>query len=179
MSKKVFLLMILGIFFAPALLSQVKIAYVNSEQIIAQLPEAQEAQKILEEMQKVTIDSLQLMEKDYQTKIADYQAQESMMTEDAKKKRQQDLGDLQNKYQQFRQKKTDELQKKRDELMRPIMEKIQTAIDQLAKDEGLNFIFDKTASIPVVLYGSAEYNLTNKLLDMMIRGVKTGKKKSK
>ncbi len=179
MSKKVFFLMILGIFCAPALLSQVKIAYINSEQIIQQLPEAQEAQKLLEDMQKVTIDSMQLIEKDFQTKLADYQQQESLMNEDAKKKKQQELADLQSRYGQYRQKKTDEIGKKRDELMRPIMEKIQKAIDQLAKEENLNFIFDKTAAIPVLLYGDAEYNLTNKLLDTMIRGVKPGKKKGK
>jgi outer membrane protein len=178
-SKKVLFLMILGIFFAPALLSQVKIAYVNSEQIIAQLPEAQDAQKVLEDMQKAAVDSLQLMEKEYQAKGAEYQQQESMMTEDAKKKKALELQDLQARWQQFRQKKSDEISKKRDELMRPIMEKIQKAIDQLAKDENLNFIFDKTSAIPVVLYGDAEYNLTNKLLDMMIRGGKTAKKKGK
>ncbi len=179
MSKKVFFLMVLGIFFAPALLSQIKIAYVNSEQIIIQLPEAQEAQKILEDMQKVTIDSLQLLERDFQTKVTDFQAQESMMTDDAKKKKQTELADLQARYNQYRQRKTDEIGKKRDELMRPIMEKIQKSIDQLAKDEGVNFIFDKTNSIPVVLYGDAQYNLTNKLLDMMIRGDKATKKKGK
>ena len=179
MSKKVFFLMILGIFFAPALLSQVKLAWVNSEQIIAQLPEAQDAQKILEDMQKITIDSLGLMEKDFQTKLADYQQQESMMNEDAKKKKQLELQDLRDKWNQYRQKKTDDISKRRDDLMRPIMEKIQKAIDQLAKDENLNFIFDKTSAIPVVLYGDAEYNLTNKLLDMMIRGGKTVKKKGK
>jgi len=177
-TKKVFFLMILGIFFAPSLLSQIKIAYINSEQIMLQLPEAQDAQKALEEMQKITIDSLQLLEKDFQTKLADYQAQESMMNEDAKKKKESELAELRNKYGQYRQIKTDEIGKKRDELMRPIMEKIQKAIDQLAKDENLNFIFDKTASIPVMLYGDAEYNLTNKLLDTMIRG-KAGKKKGK
>jgi outer membrane protein len=95
------------------------------------------------------------------------------MTEEAKRQKQTELVELQNYYSVFTRRKSDELQRTRDDLMRPILEKVQKAIDQLAKDEGLHFIFDKTAAVPVLLYGDNQYNLTNKLLDMMIRGVKT------
>jgi len=177
--KKALFVVFLGLFISPFLFSQVKIAYINSDLVIQQLPEAQDAQKTLEEMQKSSVDSLQAIEKEFQAKLSEYQQQESMMTEEAKKKKQLELQDLQNKWSQYKQLKSDEIAKKRDDLMRPIMEKIQKAIDQLAKEEGLNFIFDKSAALPVLLYGDAEYNLTNKLLDMMIRGAKSTKKKGK
>jgi outer membrane protein len=172
MSKKIFVSIILGLLFlTPSLFSQSKIAFINSEQVIIQLPEAQEAQKILEEMQIVARDSVQLLEETYREKLDEYQLLESQMTEEAKRQKQTELVELQNYYTVFTRRKSDEIQRTRDELMQPILENIQKAIDQLAKDEGLDFIFDKTAAVPILLYGGNQYNLTNKLLDMMIRGV--------
>ena len=175
MIKKIFFSIVLGLLFlAPSLFSQSsKIAFINSEQVIVQLPEAQEAQTILEEMQIAARDSIQLLEETYREKLDEYQLLESQMTEEAKRQKQTELVELQNYYSVFTRRKSDELQRMRDDLMRPILEKVQKAIDQLAKDEGLHFIFDKTAAVPVLLYGDNQYNLTNKLLDIMIRGVKT------
>ena len=178
MVKKIFFSAILGLLFlTPSLFSQSRIAFINSEQVIVQLPEAQEAQKILEEMQITARDSIQLLEETFKEKLDEYQLLESQMTEEAKRQKQTELTEIQNYYQMFTRRKSDEIQKMRDDLMRPILERIQKAIDQLAKDEGLNFIFDKTAAIPVLLYGDNQYNLTNKLLDIMIRGVKTAPRK--
>jgi len=159
--------------------SQLKIGYVMSDQILLQLPEAQEAQKQLEALQKESLDSLSAMDKDIQAKYADYQQKESLMTEDAKKRAQQELYDLQNRMQQYRQKKSEELQKKRDILLQPISERIQQTIEKVAKEENFNFIFDKSQQLPVLLYGDLEYNITNKVLDLMIRGSKSTKKKGK
>jgi outer membrane protein len=178
MSKKIFFSIVLGLLFlTPSLFSQARIAYINSEQVIMQLPESQEAQKILEELQISARDSIQLLEETYKEKLDEYQLLESQLTEEAKRLKQTELMELQNYYSVFTRRKSDEIQKRRDDLMRPILEKIQKAIDQLAKDEGLNFIFDKTATVPVLLYGDNQYNLTNKLLDILIRGIKTPSKR--
>ena len=81
MLKKALFVVFLGLFISPFLFSQVKIAYINSDLVIQQLPEAQDAQKTLEEMQKSSVDSLQAIEKEFQAKLSEYQQQESMMTE--------------------------------------------------------------------------------------------------
>jgi len=178
MTKKIFVSIILGLLLInPSLFSQSRIAFINSEQVIVQLPEAQEAQKILEDMQIIARDSIQLLEATFKEKLDEYQLLESQMTEEAKRQKQTELAELQNYYPVFTRRKSDEIQRVRDELMQPILQKIQKAIDKLAKDEGLDFIFDKTSAVPILLYGGNQYNLTNKLLDMMIRGTTPNKKK--
>jgi outer membrane protein len=170
---------ILFLFFTSLSFSQLKMGYIISDQIIQQLPEAQAATKQLESIQKDIVDTLQSLEKDLQAKYADFQQKEGLMTEDAKKKTQKDLVELDTKNREFRQKKSDELQKKQEALLTPIMEKVQKALEAVAKEENLAFIFDKSQRIPVLLYGDVEYNYTNKVLDYMIRGAKTPKKKGK
>jgi outer membrane protein len=174
--KKLFFILVLGLFIAPVLVkSQVKLGFIISDQILQQLPEAQTAQKQLDAFQKEAIDTLQGIERDLQTKNAEFQQKESLMTEDAKKKAYKELSEQYAKYQEIQKKKSDELQKKRESLMQPIVEKINKTIEIVAKDEGLSFVFDK----PVLLYGDQEFNITNKVLDLMIRGAKSTKKKGK
>jgi outer membrane protein len=170
---------ILFLFFTSLSFSQAKMGYIVSEQIVQQLPEAQAVIKQLENLQKDIVDTLQNMEKDLQARAAEFQQKESLMTDDAKKKANKELLELDTKNREYRQKKSDELQKKQETLLAPIMDKIQKALEAVAKEENLAFIFDKSQRIPVLLYGDAEYNYTNKVLDYLIRGSKTTKKKGK
>ena len=180
MYKKISFFLTLFVFIPILALSQQKIGFVITDEVFRQLPEAQAASKQLEGIQKESVDTLLSIERDLQAKYGDFQQKESMMPEESKKKAQKEIVDLQNKYQELKQKKSDDLQKRREALLQPIIEKIQKTIEQVAKDEGLSFVFDKTQSLPVMLYGDAEFNITNKVLDVMIRGgAKTPKKKNK
>ena len=67
-----------------------KIGYVDTEVILKQLPEAQEADKKLKEVATKFQDTLVAMQKDLSEKLEQYKKQESMMTVDAKKKEKQE-----------------------------------------------------------------------------------------
>jgi outer membrane protein len=177
--KKISFFLLLGILSIPSLTySQVKIGYIISDQILAQYPEAIEVSKQLQAMDKEANDTLVAMQKEYQTKAAEYSQNKDLMPESSKKKAEQELVDLSNKFALYKQNKAEELQKKQETLLQPILEKLQKTIEQVAKDEGLAFIFNKN-QYSVLIYGDNEYNLTNKVLDLMIRGDKGPKKKGK
>jgi outer membrane protein len=177
--KKILYFLLFGILIIPCLTNaQLKIGYISSDQIMQQYPEAVEATKQLAVMDKEANDSLLAMQKEYQTKAAEYQQNKDLMQESSKKKTEQELQDLQSKYLEFRQKKTEEIQKKQETLLQPVLDKLQKTIEQVAKEEGLTFIFNKNQT-GVLLYGDSEFNLTNKVLDLMIRGTKGNKKKGK
>ena len=59
-----------------------------------------------------------------------------------------------------------ELFQKQDELMKPVQNKIFNAIQDIAKDEDLDFVFDRSGDV-IFLYAKEQYDITNKVLDKL------------
>lgn len=150
-----------------------KVGFVNSNKIFQEIPEAQEAQHRLDAIVKPIQDSLETMQKDLQSRYDSYQKKEAMMTEAAKKSAQQEIIDLEQKYNMFRQDMlgTDgELARKQEQILAPIKDKILKAIEKVAKEEKYNFVFDQTDQVRVLLYGDPNNDLTFKVIDKLKRG---------
>jgi len=150
-----------------------KIGYVDSQIILTQLPEAIKAQGDLDAITNLWSSQLDSMTLAYQQKLADYQKQSATMNEEQKVAKQQEIVDMENKIMKFRSEKfgqqNGEIYKKQEEIFEPIKQKIYAAIDQVAKDEGMRFIFDKSGDI-VLLYADSAFDVTFKVLDKLKRG---------
>lgn len=147
-----------------------KAGFVNSETIIKELPDAQKASADIEEMGLKIRDTLQMMQKEFETRIADYQKQEALMSAEAKKKEEESLNALRMRFLQYQETKTAEVQQMRESFLRPIREKVQKAIADVAKEEKLTMVLDK--AVGVVLYSEDSADITFKVLDRMKRGSK-------
>ncbi len=149
-----------------------KIGYVNSAKILQEYPEAQEAQKKLDNMGKAWQSELEKMSKELQKKYEDYQKQQGMMTEQKKLAAQQELVEMEQKVYQYRNDKfgsDGELAQETEKLLQPIKDKILKVIQQVAKEEKLTFVFDRNETIMVMLYGDPAYDYTYKVLDRLKR----------
>jgi len=147
----------------------VKIATADVEKIAKELPEAIEADKRLTEVRKKCIDTLGMIENKYKEKLEAYKKGKAMMTSDAQKKEEEELLQLQQQYGMYQEQKFGnggELAKVRDEMLKPILQKIQQAISAVAKKNGYNFVFDKTAS-GVLIYSDESSDITFKVIDFM------------
>ncbi len=168
------LLIIAAVFYArPAAAQSPKIGYVNSAKILQEYPEAVDANKKLDAMGKDWQAELDKMSKDFQTNYEDYQKKESLMKDDEKKTRQADLTEQQQKILQYRQAKfgnDGELAIATDSLLRPIKQKVMRVIEQVAKSEKIQFMFDRNDQIIVLLYGDPKYDYTNFVIDRLKRG---------
>ena len=80
-----------------------KIGYVNSAKIFDDLSEARDITKRLEALAKPIQDSLQLMQKDIEAKVEDYQKKESMLNDAAKRAAVQEVQDLQQRAREYAQ----------------------------------------------------------------------------
>lgn len=150
----------------------IKIGFVNSAKILQEYPEAQEAQKKLDNMGKAWQSELEKMSKELQKKYEDYQKQQGMMTEQKRLAAQQELVEMEQKVYQYRTDKfgsDGELAQETEKLLQPIKDKVLKVIQQIAKEEKLNFIFDKNETIMVMLYGDPTYDYTYKVLDRLKR----------
>lgn len=153
--------------------AQQKIGFVNSAKIFKELPEAQDAQNRIDAMKKSIQDELEKKQKAFQDKLEEYQKKESIMNETAKKTAQDELVRMQREFEQFRQEKlgeNSELVKTSERLLEPLRSKVIKAIERVAKDDKYSFVFDRTETVTVLLYGDQTHDLTFKVIDRLKRG---------
>ncbi|MBI5476829.1 MAG: OmpH family outer membrane protein [Ignavibacteriales bacterium] len=150
-----------------------KIGYVNSAKILQEYPEAIEANKKIEAMGKQWQSELERMSRDLQSKYEDFQKKEPLLKEDEKRTQREELVMLEQKGIQFRQDKfgnDGELAIVSDSLLRPIKQKVMNVIATVAKDEKIQFMFDRNEQIMFLLYGDAKFDYTNLVIDRLKRG---------
>jgi len=152
---------------------ELKIGYVDSQVILTQLPAAIKAQGDLDAITNFWASQLDSMTLSYQQGLADYQKQAGTMTDEQKLARQQQLIAMEQNILDFRNKKfsqqSGEIYKKQEEIFAPVKQKIYEAIEVVAKEEGMKFIFDKSGDI-LLLYADAGFDVTFKVLDKLKRG---------
>lgn len=152
-----------------------KLGYVDSQKIFEGLPEAKVAQDQLDARLKVWQDSLDMLSKQYLSEFEAYQSQQGMMSDAAKEEKQQQLLQLQQVVQEYRTAKFGqggEAARLRQAVLAPLQEKVLKAINEVAKAEGLNFVFDKIEDASLLLYAEEKYDYTFKVLDNLKRGAK-------
>jgi len=148
----------------------IMIGLVDVETIVKAIPEATEADKRLKELSKKYQDTLQLFQQDFETRISTYDKQRQMMPADQQKKEEESLKAFQMQILSYKEQKfgqSGELVKLQSEYLEPIRKKVKDAIESVAKEEKMNFVFDKSSS--VLLYGDEVYDITYRVLDRIKR----------
>jgi len=123
----------------------VKIGYIDSQQILNQDPSAQEAQQQFETdlaRYRAEVDSIG---QDLQGLISRYEQQQSMLSEDAKANRQEEIRLKQTQYQQRISELEQQAGMRQAELVEPVMERINAVIEDIRADGGYSMIFDVAA----------------------------------
>ena len=146
-----------------------KIGYVNSETVLKELPEAKDAQSRLEGMVKSWQDEIEKRSKDLQDKYEQYQKQSTMLNETTKQAKQKELVEQEQQLKQYQAEKQQELAVQREKIMKPVQEKVYKAIEKVAKDKKLSFVFDKATDVPV-LYADPAYDYTPDVIIYIKRG---------
>lgn len=161
-TKKVFFTLVLVFTLISISSSQSKIGWVNSQTIMEKLPEAQNAQRQLDAFVTEWQNELAKMQNEWQKKFAEYDKKKLILTEQGRIDAERDLQELDKKIADYRNKKfgqNGELFQKQNELMKPIQDKIFKAIQDVAKEEGYDYVFDKSGDI-LLMYTSEKYDLT-------------------
>ncbi len=171
--KKIFIGIAAGLVLVSTVSAQgaLKIGYVNSEKIINELPEAKDAQQKLQDLVNGWQDEIKKRSDALQAKYEEFQKQSNMLNESAKQARQKELVDEDQKLNQYRQDKQQELALQRDKVMKPIQDKVYKAIEKMAKTKKLSFVFDKATDVPL-LYADPVYDYTPDVIIVLKRGEK-------
>lgn len=147
--------------------AQTKIAYINSQSIMEQLPEAQDAQKQLDGLAQEWQSEMTRMATEIQNKVEEYDKRKLIMTDKRRSEVEKELQDLDKKLVDFRNQKfgtSGEMFTKQNELMKPIQEKIFKAVKDVADSEGYDYVVDRSSST-LLLYANPKHDLTQKVLE--------------
>jgi outer membrane protein len=170
MKKIVFVISLILVFAsAQTINAQLKIGYVDSDTIMKQLPDAQDAQKKLDAIIKEWQEELSKMEKDWKAKYEDYDKRKLILSEQKRVEIEKELVTMEDQVSKYRQDKfgvKGELFQKQEEVMKPIQNRIFTVIQQIAKDKDYDFIFDRSGDI-MFLFAKEEYDLTKEVIEKL------------
>src|SRR6186997_3304374 len=169
MKKLILLFCLLG--FSMMGFSQ-KYAIIDTRYILDKMPDYKQAQKQLED---ITAD----WQKDIEAKQAtldkmykDFDAEQVMLSEDLKKKREDQLFNKEKELRDLQRKRfgfEGDLFKKRQELIKPIQDKVFNAVQKMAVTRGYDFVLDKSEGITIIFADPKLDKSEDVLKDMGIR----------
>ncbi|MDR1747051.1 MAG: OmpH family outer membrane protein [Tannerella sp.] len=137
------LVVLLCMFFPLAVCAQeVKIAFVNSQEVLSALPELSDVETKMATLRDQYQREFKTMQDDYQKKYSDFMTQQDSLTENIKLRRQQEIEDLGQRLQNYVPVAEQDIQKKQEELYAPLIEKIQKAIKQVGDEKGYTYIIN-------------------------------------
>lgn len=157
------------IFLMPAVNYAQKFAYVDTEYILSLLPDYKSAQKKLNEIAEKWQAEVDQKYADIDKMYKEYQAEKILLTPEQQKLREDEIINKEKEAKKFQQDKfgyEGELFKKRQELIKPIQDKVFEAIQKIAKEEGLDFIFDKSSDM-TMLFSNAKYDKSDNVLEQL------------
>ncbi len=153
--KKILLIIALVSTFSVNGIAQAKIGHINSQEILSMLPERtsaeQQAQAFVQQKQNL----LQGMYSEYESLVNKLQTLPETATQTERTSLQNQLVEVQERIQNAEQTAQQEIAQNEQELLRPMLTKVQEAIDAVAKANGFAYVFDTGAGV-VVYAGGGE-----------------------
>lgn len=153
MFKKIPLLLLLAFILSATFVQAQRYAVIDTKYILNKMPEYQDADKKLQlasEQWQKEIDNMQAaLDKMYK----DYDAEQFMLTDDLKKKREDELFNKEKEVRDLQKRRfgyQGDLFKEREKLVKPLQDKLYNAVQRIAVARGYDFILDKSEGITVI-----------------------------
>ena len=150
---KKLLLVAFSVFLIGAVATAQRYAVIDSKYILEKLPEYKESQTKLNQFSAQWQQEIERKQTELDKMYKDFDAEQVMLSDDLKKKREDELYNKEKEVRDLQKKRfgfEGDLFKKRQELIKPIQDKVYTAIQKLAVDRTFDFILDKSEGITVI-----------------------------
>lgn len=144
-----------------------KYAFVDSEYILDNIPEFQDAQDELDALSVKWQKEIEANYAEVETLYKNYKAEAVLLPDDIKKKREDEIIQKEKQVKELQQKyfgPQGDLYQKRQELIQPIQEKIYNAIETLSNTRNYSFVFDKAGGMSL-LYADPKFDISDDVLD--------------
>ncbi len=122
-----------------------KFGHIDLQALIQVMPERATAEQEFNKFQGELEDILGEMQKDYQTKLGEFEQMGNDVSEIKKNAKVAEIQDIQQRIQNYSATAQQQLQQKNNEVMKPIYDKATNAIDEVAKAQGLIYVFESNS----------------------------------
>ncbi len=144
-------------------------AFIDSDYILKNVPEYVEAKERLDKMAERWTKEIEERYEAIKTKKASYDREEVLLPKEEKEKRKAEIEKLEKdaidlQTQHFGS--DGDYFQKRQELVKPIQDRVFTAMKKVAKREGYSFVFDKSNQSNLV-YAEKEFDMSDSVLEEM------------
>jgi outer membrane protein len=132
-----------------------RFAYVDTEAILQNMKEYQDAQKELDALSEQFQNTLEAKYAEIDELMRGYKAEKILMTDDMRKQKEEEIAKKEKEARDYQRQKfgvEGELFKKRVELVKPIQDKLYDAIQDVAKRGNFSIIFDIAGQSNILFY---------------------------
>ena len=133
---------------------QGRFGHVDAQEILLALPERATAQSTIESQAAQYEAELKRMQEEMQAKYAEYQQKAATWPDAIRTQKDRELQGMDSGLQEFAATVQDELQKLEQSLLEPMIQRVQTAIDEVGKEQKFTYIID--SSTGATLYNGGE-----------------------
>ncbi len=150
--------------------AQVKIGFINADYILGQMPESKQVEEELKATQTQYQELYQTKVKQFQDKLSQYEGLPQNTSDVIKQDYEKELQTMQQGIQEFQQTSQSSLQKKQAQLLQPLLEKIESTMHDVAKENAYTYVFNYDAGLgtaPILLHYPDNANMSDLVLKKM------------
>lgn len=139
---------------------KIKLGHFNSNELMQKMPEAKQAETQLQEYVADLQAEMELMSQEYNRLTEEYEAKKDQLTDLLKQNKQKEIMSVAERMQAFDRQSQVSIQEKQVELMNVIVEKIKTAVAEVAAENGYTYIFESNG---ILWYSTDSDDITSLL----------------
>ena len=144
MFKKLLLAIMIAL---PMSLFAQKFAVVNTQALMEALPDVKTVNEQLEQVNAKYQEEFSKLQQEFQKKYEEFQNLEASTPQSIKDRRVQEMQELDNKINQFRETASQDIARQQQQLLAPIQEKVMKAIQGVGTDGGYTFVFESVVPL--------------------------------
>ncbi|MCS6790251.1 MAG: OmpH family outer membrane protein [Bacteroidia bacterium] len=140
-----------------------KVGFVDAQSILDRMPEYKAAEQDIERLTQQWQREIDEIYARAERLFQEYREQEPLMSPEMKRRKQDEIEAEERKARELQRKRfgpNGDLFKQREEKMKPILDKLQQAIQAVAQERKYSIVLDRSAG-GMVLYGEPAYDLTD------------------
>lgn len=165
MKKTIMMIIGLILFAAVTLSASVNIAYIDTDRVMLESEDTREAQQLFQSEQQAWEQEIKELDENIYTLEEDYAKKESILSESGKQEAQDKINDL--KMERDNMVKdifgdNGQAMQKNAELLEPILEKLQSIIEQISTEQNIDLVLD--ASTGGILYAVPALDITEDVI---------------
>lgn len=139
----------LGILCIALAVNAQKFGHITSEELLQAMPEYDSAQIKVQNLRSEYDLEIERIQVEINKKIEEFNQTEVVMSDLIREAKASEIQEMQVRLQNFAQTAQQDLQQQSMIMIQPVMDKARNAIDEVAKEQGLLYVFDLSQGNPV------------------------------